>query len=132
MLAVGSSGTLVHEVREEDLATAFANDVPVLATPVLLWLAEVAAMRAIEGGIEPGAMTVGAAHRARHLAATPYGHTVAVTARLVEVEGNRLRFEISGRDETEPVLAGEHDRFVVAGTRFRQRVRRKEESSHAA
>ncbi|MDQ3935486.1 MAG: hypothetical protein M3340_12740 [Actinomycetota bacterium] len=127
--AVGAAATLEHEVRERDLATAFANDVPVLATPVLLWLAEVAAMRAVEDELEPGAMTVGAAHRARHLAATPLGGNVTVTARLVEVDGGRLRFEVAGHDETEEVLAGEHDRFLVEAARFRDRVRRKEGSS---
>ena len=126
--AVGSAATLEHRVRERDLATAFDNDVPVLATPVLLWLGEVAAMRAVEDELGPGAMTVGAAHRARHLAATPLGGTVTVTARLVEVDGARLRFEVAGRDEAEAVLAGEHDRFVVEAERFRKRVRRKEES----
>jgi fluoroacetyl-CoA thioesterase len=126
--AVGSSSTLEHEVRERDLATAYANDLPVLATPVLLWLAEVAAMRAIEDELEPGAMTVGAAHRARHLAATPRGRTVSVSARLVAVDGARLRFEVSGRDETEAILAGEHDRFLVEAGRFKDRVRRKEGS----
>lgn len=126
--AVGATGTLTHEVREQDLATAYANDVSVLATPVLLWLAEVAAMRAIEEELEPGAMSVGAAHRARHLAATPLGHTVTVSARLVEVDGARLRFEVSGRDEVEEILAGEHERFLIAAERFRDRVRRKEGS----
>ncbi|HEX8745068.1 MAG TPA: hotdog domain-containing protein [Thermoleophilaceae bacterium] len=124
--AVGSAATLVHRVREQDLATAFANDLPVLATPVLLWLAEVAAMRAVEGDLEPGTMTVGAAHRARHLAATPRGLTVTIGARLVDVDGARLRFEVAGRDEADEVLAGEHDRFLVEAGRFRRRVRRKE------
>lgn len=123
---LGASSTLTHVVRERDLATAYANDVPVLATPVLLWLAEVAAMRAIEYELEPGAMTVGAAHRARHLAATPRGRTVAVSARLIEVDGARLCFEVSGRDETEAVLAGEHDRFLVEAARFEDRLRRKQ------
>ena len=127
--ALGSAATLEHRVREQDLATAFANDVPVLATPVLLWLAEVAAMRAIEDELEPGAMTLGVEHRARHLAATPRGGTVTVTARLIDVEGGRLRFEVAGRDETEEVLAGEHDRFLIDAERFRDRVRRKEGSS---
>jgi fluoroacetyl-CoA thioesterase len=127
-LVIGSAGELEHEVREPDLATAFANDVPVLATPVLLWLAELAAMRAIEDDLEPGAMTVGVAHRARHLAATPRGLTVTVTARLIEVDGGRLRFEVSGRDESEEVLTGEHDRFLVEAERFRDQVRRKEGS----
>ena len=125
-MTVGAEATLAHRVREPDLATAFANDVPVLATPVLLWLAELAAMRAVEGELGPDEMTVGVAHRAEHLAATPRGHTVTVRARLVDVDGARLRFEVSGRDGSEPVLAGEHDRFVVSADRFRDRVRRKE------
>lgn len=125
-VAVGAEGTILHVVREEDLATAFANDVPVLATPILLWLAEVAAMRAVEGALEPGSMTVGVAHRAEHLAATPLGRTVRVRARLVEVDGARLCFAVDGSDGNAEILAGEHDRVVVEAKRFRDKVRRNE------
>ena len=124
-VAVGAEKTILHVVREEDLATAFANDVPVLATPILLWLAEIAAMRAVEGALEPGSMTVGVAHRSEHLAATPLGCTVCVRARLVELDGARLRFAVSGHDGSNEILAGEHDRFVVEEQRFRDRVQRK-------
>ena len=125
-VAVGAEGTILHEVREEDLATAFANDVPVLATPILLWLAEVAAMRAVEGALEPGSMTVGVAHRSEHLAATPLGCTVRVRALLVEVDGARLCFAVEGSDGSAEILAGEHDRVVVEAKRFRDRVRHNE------
>jgi fluoroacetyl-CoA thioesterase len=121
----GAEGEYVHEVRERDLATAFANDVPVLATPILMWTSEIAAMRAVEDQLEPGEMTLGVEHRSAHLAPTPLGFTVTARARLVAVEGKRLRFEVTCHDGRDEVLAGEHDRCVVPAESFRERIEQK-------
>jgi fluoroacetyl-CoA thioesterase len=122
---IGVEAELTHEVRAEDLATSFGNDVPVLATPILLWLAEMTAMRAIESELSEGQITVGFAHRAEHLAPTPEGFTVAFKASLLAVDNKRLRFSVSAHDGIETVFSGEHDRFVVSGQRFREKARRK-------
>ena len=44
-LKANLTGSLTYKVSAGDLATAWRNDVPVLATPLLLWLSELAAMR---------------------------------------------------------------------------------------
>lgn len=118
----GMSATLTHEVTADDAATRWANDVEVLATPVLLWLGEVACMRAIEDVLSPGEMTVGAAHSARHLAATPVGWNVTVEATLVEVHGRRLTFRVAANDGREAILEGTHDRFVLDAAKFKASV----------
>ncbi|HEX2051151.1 MAG TPA: hotdog domain-containing protein [Actinomycetota bacterium] len=118
----GMSATLTHEVTADDAATRWANDAEVLATPVLLWLGEVACMRAIENALSPGKMTVGAAHSARHLAATPVGWVVTVEATLAEVRGRRLTFRVAANDGREAILEGTHDRFVLDATEFKAGV----------
>ena len=45
---VDSLGKYEYVVQEKDLANNWENDVEVLATPVLLWLAEVSCMDAIK------------------------------------------------------------------------------------
>lgn len=110
-------------VEDEHLATAWANDLPVLATPVLLWWAELAAMAALEPDVgpevAPGWMSVGAAHDVRHLAPTRRGATVRVSATLVEVERAVLTFEVSAHDGERQVLSGTHVRGIVDRERFR-------------
>lgn len=121
----GATGTLQHLVREEDGAARWGNDLPVLATPVLLWLGEIAAMRAVAASLEDDEMTVGFSHHAEHLAATPVGATVEVVASLVRVDGRTLHFVVRAQDGTDVVLSGTHVRAVVSRRRFTERLERK-------
>jgi len=60
-----------------------------------------------------------------HNAATPVGMRVTAIARLVGVEGRRLKFEVEARDEKEPIGGGAHERVVVNVERFDERVKKK-------
>lgn len=111
-------GVLVHQVRESDLATSWRNDLPVLATPVLLWLAELACMRAIEDRLEPGQMTLGYSHDINHLAQTPAGWTVTLEAELEQIQGRYLTYRLDGRDGQDVILSGRHIRAIVDRSHF--------------
>jgi predicted thioesterase len=119
------TGTHRHQVTEADAATRWRNDLPVLATPVLLWLGELAAMQALGSYLQDDEMTVGLSHDASHLAATPVGEQVFVTAVLVQQRGNRLVFEVSAHDGVEEVLRGTHTRAVVSRSKFLARLAEK-------
>lgn len=118
-------GILIHKVTAEELATNWRNDVPVLATPILLWLAELAAMRAIEGTLEPGQMTLGFAHDVRHMAPTPVGWMIELEAELEQIDGKLLTFRIEGRDSEDVILSGRHTRAIVDRNRFLSRFETK-------
>ena len=120
---VGLSAQTGHVVTEDDSAARWGNELEVLATPVLLWLTEITAMKAIDGAVPETEMTVGFAHDVRHLAPTPIGDTVRVTARLVEADGRKLIFEVSAADSSATVLAGRHTRAIVNRVAFSARVR---------
>ncbi|SDG11177.1 fluoroacetyl-CoA thioesterase [Lentzea fradiae] len=123
---VGASAVREHVVRDRDRATAWENDLPVLATPVLLWLAEVTSMRVVEDALEPSEMTVGFEHDdARHLGATPEGWTVTVTSTLSEVDGRMLRFSVEAHDGVEVVYRGTHVRAVIDREKFLRRFEEK-------
>ena len=115
----------LHRVAEPDTARHWRNDLPVLATPVLLWLSEITAMAALADYLEEGEMTVGLSHDSSHLAATPLGWDVSLTARLVERRGNKLIFEVSAHDGADEVLRGRHTRAVVTRTKFLERLAEK-------
>lgn len=129
-IEIGASAEYTHVVRSQDCATAWANDLPVLATPVLLWLVEVAAMRVLDEALAPGEMSVGAAHtHARHLAATPAGWTVTARAVLTGLEGMTYEFAVETVDEAETVFSGTHVRAVINRERFLRRLHRKAPSA---
>lgn len=111
-----------RRVSERDLATAWGNDVPVLATPVLVWWAELAAMDALAPHLPAGWMSVGAAHEVEHVGASTAGAEVEVVAELVAVEGRRCRFRVTATDGGRLVLAGHHVRGLVERDRFVARL----------
>ncbi len=121
--SIAPDAHFTHRVTDADTAWQWGNELPVLATPVLLWLAEIAAMRATERALDEGEMTVGVGHDCEHLAPTPCGGVVRVTARLLDVDGRRLAFAVEARDGNDLVFRGTHTRGVVDRERFLARLR---------
>lgn len=106
-------------VEMEDTAIKVGSgDVPVLATPRLLALAEAATVRAVRGHLEPGQTTVGVHAELDHLAASPVGTHVEITAELTRVDGRRLFFAFTARDADRLVGKGVVERVVVDRERF--------------
>ena len=128
-LAPGPNAEVELTVTDADTATAVGSgDVPALATPRLVALAEAATVAALaavpagRGGLDDGQTTVGTLVRLEHLAASPVGATVRVRAELVEVDGGRLRFEVAATDAGRIVGRGEVVRAVVNRRRFLERL----------
>src|SRR5215468_2667772 len=83
-LAVGLRATVRHVVTEADTAIrAGSGDVPVLATPRLLALAEAACIAALEARLGEGMTSVGTG--------------IEVEAELTELTGRRLVFAFVAR-----------------------------------
>lgn len=122
---LGLIGIVVHTVTPTDLATHWRNDVPVLATPILLWLAELACMRAIEGRVPEGYMTVGSQHACGHLSPTPAGLVITMSALVTAVTDRTVEFAVSADDGQERILSGKHIRGLVQRERFMGRVTEK-------
>ncbi len=118
-LNVGLSATVSEKVTSEKTASAVGSGlVPVFSTPELARLIEQAAVAALNGALESGKTTVGTNLNFDHLAPTPVGMTVSATATLKSIDGRQLVFEISARDDVEPVAKGTHTRFVVNSEKF--------------
>jgi len=114
-------------VTEADTAEAAGSgDVPVLATPRLLALAEAAACAAVLPQLGPGLTTVGTSASLEHRKASPIGAEVVVEAELTEVDGRRLVFDFIARagntDDDVVVGAGTLERVVLDRARFLARV----------
>jgi predicted thioesterase len=119
-LEPGLSAAVSLTVTEADTAQALGSgDVPVLATPRLVALAEAATVRATARHLPPGTTTVGTRVVLTHLAATPIGGTVTVAAELSTVDGRRLAFAVSASDGGgTPVAEGTVERVLVDRARF--------------
>jgi len=132
MIEIGTTNERSWTVEREHLASAFGSGlVEVLATPVLVGFCEECARTMVDPHLPLGRKTVGTSIRLDHLAATPLGMRVTVTARLAEIDGRRLRFEIDVRDEVEPVGRATHERFVIDADRFEKRIREKAKGASA-
>ena len=123
-IPLGTKGTFKMRVLPEHLANQFKDAMlpQVLATPVMILMMENAALNAIRSFLDSGESAVGAAIDVRHLAATPVGHDVRAEAEVVNVDGKRIEFKVSARDETEEIGNGTHQRIVINLRSFNERL----------
>jgi predicted thioesterase len=113
-LVPGLRAAFDHTVADQDTAVALGSgDVPVLATPRVLALAERATVAAVAGAIGPGATTVGVRVELEHLAASVVGATVRVSAELERVDGRVLEFAVELRDGARLAARGHVTRVLV-------------------
>ena len=113
-IAPGLRAALDHTVAEPDTAVALGSgDVPVLGTPRVLALAERATVAALAGALDPGATSVGTRVELDHLAASPVGAAVRVTAELERVQGRRLEFAVELHDGGRLAARGRVTRVLV-------------------
>jgi fluoroacetyl-CoA thioesterase len=120
----GLHGAAELTVSEDDTAIAMhSGDVPVLATPRLVALAEEATCRAVNGELEDGETTVGMRVQINHLAPTSVGTTVTAEATLEKIEGRRLTFTVSISDDSSLIGAGKVTRAIVDRNEFLDKAR---------
>jgi len=115
-LAVPASGRLIGVAAEMP---------PVFATAQMIAFVEWTCVAALVPYLAPHQRTVGTRIEISHSAATPIGMAVTAEIELVEIDGRRLRFKVSCRDEAEPIGEGFHERMIVDHDRFMARLARK-------
>lgn len=110
-------------VGDDDTASALGSgSLPVLATPRLLAWCEAATCAALE--LPEGRTSVGTRVALEHLAASPVGATIEVSAEVAYEDGRLRRFTVSARDagSGKVVGTGEVTRVVVDVERFLGRL----------
>ena len=119
----GSTASVNLLVTVADTAIALGSgEVPVLATPRVVALAEAASVAATAGTLPAGSTSVGTRIELDHLAATAVGRTVTAEATLSAVDGRRLEFDVAVREGATVVARGRIHRVVVDRARFLARV----------
>lgn len=115
VIPIGASGTYQLRVMPAHLASQFKDTIlpPVFATPMMVTIMENAALNAVRDYLDAGESCVGTVVNVRHLAATPVGHLVTATATVTKVDGRRIWFDVTARDDLEEIGNGTHERAVV-------------------
>jgi fluoroacetyl-CoA thioesterase len=122
-LRPGLSAAVELVVTEGDTALALqTGDVPVLATPRVVTLAEEATVRAVDGELAEGTTSVGYRVQLDHLAPTAIGGEVRAEATLETIESRRLTFRVAVSDARGLVAAGRITRVVVDRNRFLEKA----------
>ncbi len=127
-LRPGLTGEFSLVVGSEQTAASVGNDaeLTVLSTPHLLGLVEAACYTAVKPALPPEQRVVGVAVTLEHLAPTPVGERVTARATLTEVDGARLRFDVTVDDEHERVGKARMESYAVDLARFQGRLARKQ------
>lgn len=112
-----------YTVTEERLAVNVKSGrLRVLATPVLAAFFEEVSVELAGPYLEEGCTSVGTKISVDHLAPTPMGGQISVTASLTEQEGRVFRFDLEASDESGKIAEGKHERVSVKAERFQQKA----------
>jgi predicted thioesterase len=95
----------------------------VYATPRLISDIEFTCRDLILQHVDPGEDSVGMEVAVKHLAPTLAGSTVEITVHITAVDGRKISFDVSARDELDTVSAGTHMRFIVEVARTKERLK---------
>jgi predicted thioesterase len=103
----------------------------VYATPALVRDIEHTCRDLLLEHSDAGEDSVGMEVSVRHMAPTLLGMAVEITATIVAVDGRKVTFEVSAKDNLEPICSGSHSRFVVEKIKTLERLKAKA-AKHAA
>jgi fluoroacetyl-CoA thioesterase len=121
---------LTHEMERqvtEDLSAqkVFPHVPDVYATRAMVGHFEEVCAEMVLPFLGEGEQTVGIGMKFSHIAATPIGMKVRFNAKLVEVDGRKLTFEVEGFDEVEKIGKGTHERFIINAEKFNSKIAEK-------
>jgi len=125
-LKAGLSGQAKSVVTESNTALEYGSgSVNVFATPAMIGLMEKAAIEAVDDLLPEGYASVGTSLKIRHLEATPIGINVIAEAKLIELDGPKLKFAVEAFDNAGKIGEGTHSRYIVKLSEFMKKAESK-------
>ena len=116
-------------VTKEMLAVQMGSGmVTVLATPALIACMENACMRLVQPAFGEGITTVGTRVEVAHLAPTPEGARIQVTATLLATDGRRFTYRVEASDESGKIGEGSMERQSVRLSSFGEKAEARKRS----
>ncbi|MHC1776600.1 MAG: thioesterase family protein [Lentimicrobium sp.] len=118
-LTPGTTGHQEIIVGPDDTATRYGSGlIDVFATPAMVGLMEKTAQLSVQDLLPQGFITLGTEICIKHVKATPVGMKVFCESVLEAVDGKKLLFRVSARDEKGLIGEGTHRRHIVDAQRF--------------
>jgi fluoroacetyl-CoA thioesterase len=104
-----------ERVIDDELLTRHVGGSGLFSTPSMIMLMEQTAQAAVEPLLPDGNTTVGYEVCVRHLAPASAGEAIVVTARLTEVTGSRLLYQVECSKDAGDTLVGTgtHRRAII-------------------
>lgn len=125
-LTVGMEFSQEVTVEEKHLAKNVGSGaVSVFATPMMIALIEKTASEGIQKYLDEGYTSVGTLVNVTHQAPTPLGMKATATAKITEIDGRKIAFEIVCKDEKSVIGKGSHERFIVNLEKFNSKAQAK-------
>jgi fluoroacetyl-CoA thioesterase len=129
-LKAGMTHEIERETTEDMSAQKVFPHVPnVYATSMMVGHMEAVCAEMVHSHLGEGEQTVGIGMQFSHIAATPLGMKVRFNAKLIEVDGRKLVFEVEGFDEVDKIGKATHQRFIINAEKFNGNVTQKAEKT---
>jgi fluoroacetyl-CoA thioesterase len=124
-LRPGVSRTSLLTVDRDRSIDFMGEEGRVYATPFLVRDIEQTCRELLLEHSDVGVDSVGTDISIRHLAPTLLGMSVEIKVTVTAVEGRKVSFDVSAKDEIEPICSGTHGRFVVDVSKTIERLKAK-------
>jgi fluoroacetyl-CoA thioesterase len=122
-LKPGIKGNQELIVKYEDTAANLGSGlVEVYATPAMVALMEKTCLVSVLPFLPEGYGTVGTKVNIVHIKASPKNMKVICESELIEVDGKRLVFKLTARDEQAEIGSGTHERFIIDVKKFMSKL----------
>jgi fluoroacetyl-CoA thioesterase len=116
-LATGLTRTATYVTTLDMRARQLEKDI--FSTPAMVGLMERTCVDLTEPYLDPDEQTVGIHVDIYHLAPTQIGQSVTISAEILEVKENKIRYSVSAEnDRGVKIGAGKHRRAVINTRRF--------------
>jgi len=125
-LNIGRKKQAEESVTEQNTALAMGSgSLAVYATPAMTCLMEKAAASLAEECLPENWTSVGISLEIRHTAPTPIGMSVRAEAKITQVDGRKITYEVCAFDEKGEIGSGTHERFIVEAEKFQNKANSK-------
>lgn len=130
-LAAGVAATREFTVDRDRTIDFMGEAARVYATPMLVRDIEMTCRELLLAHLDPGEDSVGTRIELDHTAATLLGMKVKIEAKIAEVKGRAVTFEVSASDGLDSICRCRHGRFVVDLKQTEARLKAKAEKAKA-
>jgi fluoroacetyl-CoA thioesterase len=124
-LRPGVSRTSLLTVDRDRSIGFMGEEARVYGTPFLVRDIEQTCRELLLENGDAGEDSVGTDISIKHLAPTLVGMSVEIKVMVNAIEGRKVSFDISAKDEIEPICSGTHGRFVVEVGKTIERLKAK-------